>query len=67
MQLKQAAMIFSAAEVDEALSSYALRKQGIDPDSVTADFTVAYRIVEGRIIASIHFSALRQREAGERT
>lgn len=55
MQPDKPLAILTSSEVDEAIASHALRKLGIDPDAVAPRFTAAYRIIDGRIIASVYF------------
>lgn len=61
MQLKQSLVILTPAEIDDALCRYALSKQGVDPEAIVSQQTCAYRIVDGKIFASINFDQVSPR------
>jgi hypothetical protein len=58
MQPKQPLVLLTTTEVDDAICRYALSKQGVDPDSVTSQSMCAYRIVDGKIFASVYFDQM---------
>jgi len=52
-ELQAAHVLLTQPEIGKHIVDGVLRSQGIDPEKHTTTFTCAYRIVDGKILASI--------------
>jgi hypothetical protein len=57
-EIKNKLLILSQAELQLAVAQFVLRREGIDPDSVAATTTIAFRSIDGVLLTSVFIESI---------
>jgi hypothetical protein len=62
-ELKEKHRLLRPEEVQQALAHYVLRLQGLDPDQLQVQHSIAFRVVDGTVWAGVYIESIALHEA----